>query len=1005
MKKILIALGAISSIAVVIIAGGLIYIANFDPNENKDWLARKFNEATGRNLTLGGDLKLTIYPWLGLTLNDVSVSNAEGFSDNAMLQVGHAEVRVKFLPLLNGEYEIDTVRLQGTRVNLETAGNGTNNWDDLSSADASDPAASDSDNAGSAFKNIILGGVAIEDTSLVYDNQSNNTHYEVNNLTMTVEELVYGEPLRIAMSLDALSRKPQLASNVKLDGTVMYDVDNGLYDLSPLTLNASLNGPDVPAGSTDITLSTAVRMNLEEDTLIVDSMELDALDTRISTDVTVSRMQTSEPAVTATLDVAGENLAAIFRILEQDELARRVDALNNAFRITASVAADMDTGIVTVPALQASLLDADVTGGLQAAAVNTDEPSVSGNLRASGPDLPTLVEVIGILQGGRDAGLARIGRELAQVPDNDRAFTLTVDFNADLKEGNIQLPALTAETLGFRLDGKLDAQNMQANNGSINGSLALTGTKLREVLNAVDQPELAEVAQAMSMNLEVSGSSNSVNIKPLKFNVVVAGPDIPNSPQTLALDAETVVNLDNDSISIDNFTLAGLGLNASGNIAASDLSGNMSYEGRVTIPEFNARNILEQLNQEAPITADPTVLQKLAMEMAFNGSANALEIAELALTLDDTAIKGNLNVSDFATLATRFALDIDGIDADRYLPPSTQATASSAEAEETPLDVAGLKELDVQGSVNIGQFTISGLKLTDVVVAMNAKDGAVSLNPVSAALYDGNFKSDMLLSVTGAEPTATVNTTLSSINLGPLLQDFMDATYVTGTGNIQLGLTGQGADITAIKRSLDGNGSISLENGVLAGVNVSEVLGSIETMIRSKRVTSLPQGGETAFDNFSSTLVIQDGIVNSSDLLIAAPGWKVNGTGTLLNLNNDTIDYDLVATVEPATATSNDETFDIGGYALPIACTGNISSPSCLPDAQQIIRAAVTNEVQQRLGDFLQDRLGGAIQPQAAPAQEPAQNAQPEENTEQPPEETPSVEEELINRALDRLFR
>jgi AsmA protein len=246
---------------------------------------------------------------------------------------------------------------------------------------------------------------------------------------------------------------------------------------------------------------------------------------------------------------------------------------------------------------------------------------------------------------------------------------------------------------------------------------------------------------------------------------------------------------------------------------------------------------------------------------------------------------------------------------------------------------------------------------------------------------------------------------LSSINLGPLLQDFMDATYLTGTGNIQLGLTGQGADITSIKRNLNGSGSIALEDGVLTGVDVGAVLGSIETMIRGKRVVALPEGGETPFNNFSSTLAIQNGIVNSNDLLIEAPGWKVNGAGTLVNLTDDTINYNLVATVEPATATSNDEEFDIGGYSLPIACKGNINDPSCLPDAQQIITAAVTNEVQERLGDFLRDRLGGPAQQQTPASEDATENNEAPADAAQPEEETPSAEEELINRALDRLLR
>src|SRR5690606_38888657 len=103
----------------------------------------------------------------------------------------------------------------------------------------------------------------------------------------------------------------------------------------------------------------------------------------------------------------GDDLAVIFRIIEQNALAQRIAALSSDFTITATVAADMQRGEVKVPTLQASLLGADINGTLSAQRVNSDAPAVSGNLSASGPDLPTLVEVVGMLEGGGNGELTR----------------------------------------------------------------------------------------------------------------------------------------------------------------------------------------------------------------------------------------------------------------------------------------------------------------------------------------------------------------------------------------------------------------------------------------------------------------------------------------------------------------------------------------------------------------------------------------------------------------------
>src|SRR5690606_6796604 len=133
------------------------------------------------------------------------------------------------------------------------------------------------------------------------------------------------------------------------------------------------------------------------------------------------------------------------------------------------------------------------------------------------------------------------------------------------------------------------------------------------------------------------------------------------------------------------------------------------------------------------------------------------------------------------------------------------------------------------------------------------------------------------------------------------------------------------------KRSLSGDGSIALENGVLNGVDVSRVLTQLETILRSRRVAEIQRGQQTPFDTFTATLAINNGVIASNNLLLRSPGFQVTGSGTLLDLSDDSIAFDLVTTVDRSTASRGDQQYDIGGYSLPIACTGALGSPRCLP--------------------------------------------------------------------------
>ena len=137
MKRVFTFLGALIGLALTAVMALAIGLLVFDPNENKDWIARKFQEQTGRELSLDDNLELSFYPWLGLRAERVAVGNAVGFSDAPLLAANELAFRIKLLPLLSGRYEIDTVTVDGLRVSLEVAGNGLDNWSSLAGSDAS----------------------------------------------------------------------------------------------------------------------------------------------------------------------------------------------------------------------------------------------------------------------------------------------------------------------------------------------------------------------------------------------------------------------------------------------------------------------------------------------------------------------------------------------------------------------------------------------------------------------------------------------------------------------------------------------------------------------------------------------------------------------------------------------------------------------------------------------------------------------------------------------------
>jgi AsmA protein len=129
--------GFLALVAVAAIALPLL----FDPNDHKERIAAEVRKATGRELTIEGDIELTLFPWLGASVAGVTLGNAPGFGPEPFAKVAEMNVGVRLMPLLlDRQVQVGTVRIDGLALNLAKAADGTNNWADLARGQDEKPA-------------------------------------------------------------------------------------------------------------------------------------------------------------------------------------------------------------------------------------------------------------------------------------------------------------------------------------------------------------------------------------------------------------------------------------------------------------------------------------------------------------------------------------------------------------------------------------------------------------------------------------------------------------------------------------------------------------------------------------------------------------------------------------------------------------------------------------------------------------------------------------------------
>lgn len=126
LKRILI---AVVAVIVVVVAAAVIIASTIDLNSYKDTITAEIEAATGRKVTIKGDIEksiLTLSP--AIVVYDVAFANAPWGSRPNMVTAKRVELAVDLWPLLSGTISVRHFLLVGADIFLETDGKGGANW-------------------------------------------------------------------------------------------------------------------------------------------------------------------------------------------------------------------------------------------------------------------------------------------------------------------------------------------------------------------------------------------------------------------------------------------------------------------------------------------------------------------------------------------------------------------------------------------------------------------------------------------------------------------------------------------------------------------------------------------------------------------------------------------------------------------------------------------------------------------------------------------------------------
>lgn len=124
-KKV--AIGTLVFIVVVVLAG-IVYIKTLDFNTYRGLISDQVKRATGRDLTIGGDLAINVSLTPLIAVDDVRFSNASWGTRPDMVKVKRLAARVELLPLFRKEVRIIKILIDEPDIWVETDAKGQGNW-------------------------------------------------------------------------------------------------------------------------------------------------------------------------------------------------------------------------------------------------------------------------------------------------------------------------------------------------------------------------------------------------------------------------------------------------------------------------------------------------------------------------------------------------------------------------------------------------------------------------------------------------------------------------------------------------------------------------------------------------------------------------------------------------------------------------------------------------------------------------------------------------------------
>lgn len=355
-------------------------------------------------------------------------------------------------------------------------------------------------------------------------------------------------------------------------------------------------------------------------------------------------------------------------------------------------------------------------------------------------------------------------------------------------------------------------------------------------------------------------------------------------------------------------------------------------KGSIKSNTFSPRKLAALFGINIPEMQNKNTLNEFAVSSNYKFSNNVLSLDNLKTTLDSTALYGDVQVYIKPEYPVHINLTADQLNVDDYKPVEVATTKDSESGN--PLAILAV---NLNGKLKVNKFTFNNLKAQDIVLAFDSDKNRRTIKP-SARLYGGSTNGTINLGVKNNALTIDGQQTMTQVNMGQLLTDYMQDKLITGISDFKISFKTHGNNADAIVKNMVANGNVKLTDSQLLSIKLARAI------LKDSKLTKLikDQSEEkevTVFDTITASFDIKDAVAQNTDMHAVSKRARITGSGNV-NLLQQTLNYTANYIYNKSHIIHfNGVDLDLKDKPIPVYLTGSLSNPQYDVKTKQLFKA------------------------------------------------------------------